>query len=295
MLTEKEIGMDRISPSGLDCYEECPKLFYYRNYLGLKITEGSRHFEFGTAIHSALENLYLQYDDNFGGAWESANKEEYIKEFTNVWKVSSIGDEEFLDYLKSKKGKDSGFTHKKELYQYMRADGIAMLNEYWDTKELLITKHGIDVAETELYMRVQMINPADPTDKLPIPLSLRIDAIYRERVGAGDFKTSGAKYNEQEAREKIQGLCYVYALYSEDQIVRPFDYIVLRKDMKTDGGRIQVVNLDYEQADVDAWYQRVKAILQRIANKEFAAPLSGHKPWCDCRKFDELLDVSNVK
>lgn len=256
--------------------------------------EDSRHFKFGTAIHSALENLYLQYDDNFGGAWEAASEEDYIDKFKDNWKLSDIGDDEFERFLKTKKGQECGFKKKEELYQYMKADGITMLKEYWKNKEWLLTEHGADFESTEEYMRVPLFNPINENDALPIPMSLRIDAIKRNRGDIADFKTSGGKYNEKEAREKIQGQCYSYALFTEDRKVRNVDYIVLIKDRKTEG-RIQVVHLKYDINDLAAWYERVKSILQRIANNEFAAPSVGHSPWCDCKKFDELLDVSKIK
>lgn len=294
MPTEEQIGLDRFSPSQLDMYEGCPKLFYYRVFLGLQADEDSRHFAFGTAIHAALENLYIQYDDNFGGAWEAADKKEYLKAFTDRWKIHHIGDDEFKRFLETKKGKESGYKKKEELYNYMKADGLAILKEYWDKKEWLLTEYGIDGKDTELYKRIQVTNPLDPTEKLPIPMSMRIDITYKDGA-AGDFKTSGGNYNPKEAREKIQGLCYTYALYAESGKVNHFDYIVLKKGMKTDGNRIQVVRLEYDKEDLAAWYQRVKSILQRIANREFDAPSVGHSPWCDCRKFDKLLDISNVK
>lgn len=295
MPTQEYLGMDRFSPSQLDMYEGCPKLFYYRTFLGLKLDEDSRHFAFGTAIHAALENLYIQYDDNFGGAWEGASKQQFLDKFNEKFKIHHIGDDEFKRFLSTKKGKESGFTKKEQLFNYMRNDGLNMLNEYWDKKEWLLTEFGADFESVEEYMRIPVFNPLDKSEVLPIPMSLRMDAIKRNRGDVVDFKTSGGRYSEKEASEKIQGQCYSFALFAEDGKPRNVDYIVLLKDRKRDGDRIQVVQLKYDIDDLAAWFQRVKSILQRIANREFAAPSIGHNPWCDCKKFDELLDISRVK
>ena len=295
-MTEKEIGLDRISPSALDCYLTCPKLFYYRNWLGLKLESDSRHFAFGTAVHAALENLYLQYDRNFGGAWEGAEYKRYQRAFDDNWKPSHISEEEFEKYVLTKKGQESGFTKKDHLYECMKKDGHAMIKSYWDNKEWLLTEHGIDIIETEEYMRVEMYSPEDPKDKLPIPLSMRLDALGtpEEDDKIIEFKTSAGKYNEEETREKIQGRCYSWGKYTVDKKVRDVDYVILLKDRKTDN-RLQVIHLKYDVPDMMHFYEQVKSILQKIANREFSPPPIGHAFWCDCKKFDELLDVSEIR
>jgi hypothetical protein len=291
-LTEEKIGLDRISPSGLDCYEQCPKLFYYTNWLGLRLDQDLRHMDFGTAIHEALGQVYTEYDQHFGGGWIAGDFENVKKCFLQHWKKSSVTQLSFDNFKNSAKGREADILTPLELYEYMKEDGLVMLQSYWDNKERLLVEYGHDLAEFEIADRVPMHNPADPKDKLPIPLSLRVDAINRDRTVFVDFKTSGSKYNPEETRKKIQGQCYLFwNLMKTGNFVGRFDYSVLRKELKSPD-RIEVVQLEYDEADMVALYIRIKSILQKIANREFNAPLKGHSPWCQCKEFEEKLKIN---
>lgn len=287
--------MEKISPTALNCYEECPRLFYYQNWLGLKLDEDKLHMDFGNAIHESIGYIHMLYDDNFGNGWNGEKFSAIEEFFIQKWKPSSIRDESFEKYMKTRAGRDSGFKTKKDLWQYMYDDGIAILQSYWDNKEMLLTEYGHDLAEFEIMMKIDMKNPADNTEKLPIPLSLRIDARNRKKDKMVDFKTSKDKYDPVETRKKIQGQCYVFAnLMATGQFVGEFDYTVLRKGLKNIN-RVEVVQLKYDEADMIAFYQRVKSILTKIANREFDRPISGHANYCQCRKYDEVLSVSDIK
>lgn len=294
-LTKESIGLDRVSPSSLDCYESCPRLFYYQNWLGLKIDQDKMHMDFGTAIHNAMEEMFLKYDNHFGGAWEGAEFDDVEKTFTKSWKINHIPEASFQKFLTTRAGKESGFTKREELYEYMKEDGLIMLKSYWDNKELFLIDHGYDLREFEVPLRVEMHNPKDPEDKLPIPLSGRIDAISEGRKKMVDFKTSKSKYDEIETRKKIQGISYVFGmLMLTGEFIPEFDYIILRKDLKSPD-RIEVVKLVYDKADMVAFYYRVKAILTKIAMREFDRPSLGHPRYCQCYTYDEVLSVKDIE
>jgi|GEM_PF-6068615 len=294
-LTKEMIGMDRISPSALDCYEQCPKLFYYRNWLGIELDNYRLHMDFGTAIHSALEHLYMIYDNHFGGAWDYEEYSEVEKCFKNHWQQRHVDEETFSIYMQTSAGKKSGFKSKEDLYKFFFKDGVKMLKSYWTNKERLLTEYGHDFDDLEKYIKVDMTNPSDKSEVLPIPLSMRIDAVNRNKTKMADFKTSGSAYNAEETRSKIQGQCYIFGyLMAFKKFIPKFDYIVLRKNLKSDD-RIQVVELEYDMADMDAFFQRVKSILQKIANREFTAPMVGHPPYCQCRKYEEQLSVEGIE
>ena len=70
-----------------------------------------------------------------------------------------------------------------------------------------------------------------------------------------------------------------------------FDYIILRKGLKSED-RIEVVQLTYDEADMLSFYEHIRSILQKIANREFNRPSIGHSLWCDCKKYEEALLVS---
>jgi hypothetical protein len=294
LLTAENIGLEKISPSMLNCYEECPRLFYYQNWLGLKLDEDKLHMDFGNAIHETIGYIHVMYDTNFGGGWIGQTFEQIEKYFSHKWTISKVPESTFEKYMQTKAGKESGFKDRKDLFKYFYNDGIAMLQSYWDNKERLLTEYNHDWSDFEQYMKIEMHNPENPSDKLPIPLSMRLDARNRTRTKIGDFKTSSSKYDEVETRKKIQGQCYLFAnLMATNQMIKKFDYIVLRKGLKS-ADRIEVVQLEYDEADMVAFYFRVKNILLRIANREFDAPMVGHPPYCQCRKYEEALSVKDI-
>ena len=287
--TAEQIGLEKISPSQLDCYEQCPKLFYYRDWLKLQIDQDRIHMDYGNAIHLAIEMIYIEYDNHFGGGWQAGNFDKVVDRFLQAWKQSNVPQSSYQRIMETKFGKKMEFRSKEDLYEYMKEDGIKMLASYWKEKEVLLVEHGLDLVQFEIPMKVPMVNPSDSTDRLPIPLSLRIDAETRDGKKGADFKTSKGKYNEDETRKKIQGQLYCMA-----KGYREFDYIVLRKDLKSDD-RIEVVTLKYDDADMQALYHRVEAILTNISQRNFSPPKIGHALWCDCRKYEELLSVKEIE
>lgn len=294
-LTAEQIGMKSISPSKLDCYEQCPKLFYYRDWLGLKLEEDKLHLDFGTAIHAAIEMIYLEYDYHFGGAWMVGDFEKVKERFLKHWTLNHVTEYSFEKFLTTKAGKESGFTTREELYESMKEDGIIMLQSYWDNKERMLAEYDHDLSDFEVAMKVRMVNPVDPNDSLPIPLSMRLDAKNRSGTKIVDFKTSKSKYDDVETRKKIQGMCYLFGeLMTSGKFISKFDYIVLRKSMSS-ADRIEVVQLEYDMADMLAFYMRVKSILVRIANRDFDRPVKGHQKWCQCYQYESALDVKDIK
>ena len=290
-LTQEQIGMDRISPSKLMQYEECPLLFYYQSFLGLEMPESKLHMDFGTAIHEAIEKIYIKYDNHFGGGWEGQSFDTIEKFFLKKWKPSMVTEWMLNEYSFTRAGKENGFKTPLELYEYFKDDGIIMLQSYWDNKEWLITEHGHDLKHFEVPNKTYLKNPLNPEETLPIPLSYRLDAATREWDKIVDFKTSGSKYNQEESRRKLQGPLYLLARWSETgEFTGKFDYTVLRKQLvKTD--RIEVVNLEYDMNDMAETYNRTFSILQKIANREFDPPLRGHASYCRCRKYKEALKI----
>ena len=295
LLTQERIGMDKISPSALNCYEECPRLFYYQNWLGLKIDEDKLHLDFGTAIHSTLEYLYSEYDDNFQGGWSVVQFEQLEEKWNELWKISSVPESTLKKYNQTKAGAKNGFKNREELFNYFREDGLEILKSYWNDKERLLVEYGYDLSDFEIPLKVELHNPENPAEKLPIPLSMRIDAVNRDKTKMVDFKTSGSKYDATEARKKIQGQCYLFGnLMANNHFISKFDYCVLRKGLKN-GERVEVVELEYDMADMTALYFRIESILCKIANREFEIKKVGHSPYCNCKKYEEILSVKEVK
>lgn len=290
-LTAEQIGLEKISPSQLAAYEECPLLFYYQTYLGIQLPENKLHMDFGTAIHEAIEKIYLQYDNHFGGGWQGTNIKEAERCFLKNWKEQMVTSEMLNDYAFTADGRKYNFTTPKQLYEFFRDDGLIILESYWNEKERLLTEFGHDLKHFEIPNKTFLKNPFNPEECLPIPLSYRIDAATRNWDKIVDFKTSKAKYNTSETHKKLQGRLYLLAHLSETgEFNGKFDYTVLRKQMKS-SDRIEVVELNYTIDDMMETYLRVQVILQKIANKEFDAPTRGHPTWCRCRNYQQALKV----
>lgn len=290
-LTKEQIGLDKISPSQLATYEECPLLFYYQTYLKIEMPENKLHMDFGTAIHEAIEKIYLQYDNHFGGGWQGTTIKEAERCFLKNWKEHMVTEEMLNDYAFTADGRKYNFTTPKQLYNFFKEDGLIILESYWNEKERLLTEFGHDLKHFEIPNKTHLKNPLNPDEQLPIPLSYRIDAATRDWDKIVDFKTSKAKYNVNETHKKLQGRLYLLAHWSETgEFNGKFDYTVLRKQMKSED-RIEVVPLQYTMDDMAETYLRVEVILQKIANKEFTAPTRGHPSWCRCRNYQEALKV----
>jgi len=286
MLTKEQIGLDRITPSMINTYDDCPLLFYYQYWLGLQLPQDKRHLQFGTAFHEALGEIYRQYDTNFGGGWEFANVDIAKIIFLKNWKLSHISDEEFARVLKLK---SNSFATKEELYESMKQDGLDMIDNYWNHKELLLVTHGIDVVHTEIAYKLPLVNPANTEEKLPIPLSLRIDGITRN----GDvieFKTSASEYDPIETRNSAQALAYPYARWRETGKIPKVIYVVNIKGRKSQTAP-QVIELTFNESDMQAFYHRVEAVLQRIANREFDRGKASGFTKYELEKYEKALSI----
>ncbi len=302
-MNKETLGFERISPSQLMDYDACPRSYYYKTWLGLKLPEQeTRHFMFGTAIHDSIDLIYVMYDRNFGGAWMGASFERVEKHFGHKWTPSMVTEADWEIMKKRAEKKGEKVKSRKEIYEEMKEDGINMLRSYWDKKEFLLTEHGIDIDECEISRKIPMVHP-ETKKELPVLLSLRIDAKTILKDGKrhiAEFKTSSGKYDEVDTRNKIQGQCYAFCEFSETGKVPNVHYIVLLKNeyVRTRGKnkglepeRIQHIKLEFNESDMVAFWHRVESILLKINNREFGRATSGHMPYCDCIKYEALLQV----
>jgi hypothetical protein len=291
-LTAEQIGMEKISPSALMCYEECPLLFYYKYWLGLKISDtNQRHLKFGTAYHAAIENIYNQFDDNFKAGWEYSEVSIAIEEFEQHFKLKDISDEEFQRVLLMKSNK---FSTKEELYESMLEDGKSMIRHYWKNKEYLMSEFEINIHESEIPMKVRMINPANPNESLPIPLSLRLDARTKGKEIIVEQKTSSSKYDEDETRKKLQGRCYAYAHWLTEKVIpKNVTYIINLKNKAEGKNELQVIVLKFDESDLQELYHYIESILQKIANREFGrGNVSGFNK-IELDMYEKALGITN--
>lgn len=228
------------------------------------------HLEFGTAIHEALNNMYEQCDEKT--KWEFADFSIVSKTFKNRFKQEHIDD-----------AIHTPESHL-EAYETMVNDGIKMLKAYWDRKEDLMASGFVPVKFEQM---IKM--PIEKDDiKWPIPISLRLDYTL-EGDNIGEIKTSSAKYKEDETKLSPQALSYVFTQWIITGKIPKIHYVVLLKKKEKD--RIQHFVLEYQLADLLAFNERVLVTFEKIKNREFERPSRGHMPFCECFRFDKLLNV----
>lgn len=274
---ENTIGLDRISPSMLMEYENCPKLFYYRSFLGIKLPQPQRHLKFGSAIHLAIDNIYEQHDESDG--WSLADKSIPIKIFKGNFTRESLSDED-----------GNSEEEIQRIYSDMLKDGVEIIDAFWGEKEILRAK-GIMPTTFELPIKMR-INIPESEGEWELPISCRIDGINEKSTPEKitEFKTSSKSYDYNETRNSLQSLSYASVRYCMTGKIPEVDYVVMRKGVKKD--RIQHLSIVYEKADLLAFDQKVKSIFQKIKNREFGRPLKNHANYCDCYKFDRLLNTN---
>lgn len=275
----KTLGINRISPSMLMEYESCPKLFYYRSWLGLKLPQPQVHFKFGDAIHAAIGNIYDQMDKKT--KWKLAEmkiaKNLFLKMFTL----------ECLD--RDLYGSEEERVAK---FEEMRDDGVAIIKTFWDRKEEMLIQHRINPMQFEIGGKVPIKNLSTGKE-LEVPISFRLDAVNDSEEHIIELKTSKAKYDEQETRNSLQALSYVTVKFFETGKVYKLTYVVMLKGRKSED-RIQILPYTYDEADIMSFIAKVEITLEKIRNREFDRPAMGHQNWCDCYRFEEALDVSDL-
>ena len=267
----KTIGINRITPSGLVEYENCPLLFYYRTWLGLKLPQPQVHLKFGSAIHAAIEIIFKE---------------------RNVQKACDLFSNEFLlEHLDDYEIKGQPATEAERIAKYgdMLHDGKEMLNSLNQEVDTFKSLHNIKPIQFELAWKEILTHPETNLEPLEIPLSCRIDCLCEDDVIL-EFKTSSQEYDIFETRASPQALSYAWIYYQKYKKIPIIHYIVLRKNRKKD--RINHLRIQYDFADLLAFDSKVRSILEKIRNREFNRPIKGHPMFCDCKKFEEALKIN---
>jgi len=258
-------------------YESCPKLFYYRSWLGLKLPQVTVHFVFGNAIHEAIGNIYDQMDET--SLWKLAEIKHVKEKFLSIFTIDALEKDEYASE-----------EERIAKFEEMRDDGLLIIKDYWNMKEDLYATHDINPTQFELPIKMPIMNAAGKP--LEIPMSSRLDALnYND--GIVELKTSKAKYDEVETRNLPQALSYVTLRFQQTGKMPPWlTYLVMRKGLAVNSkNRIQVLKYYYEEADVHAFVARIESILEQIRARQFNRPSIGHPTFCDCFKFSEALNV----
>lgn len=264
---KKELGINRISPSMLVMYENCPKAFYYIVWLGLKLPTPKMHLLFGTAIHAAIDHIY-----ELQPKWAESSVDGALLILKTKFLEHHVDDKEYTPIQRTEK------------YLEMLNDGYEMLKQFWAQKEILWAK-GVQPSKMELPIKMGLWNP-ETKDPLEIPMSCRLDG-ETEDSNIIEFKTSSAPYDEFETHLSNQSRSYVWVQFCRTGKIPDVHYVVLRKKIKKN--KIQHLPLKYDMGDILAFDSKVRSILERIRNREFDRG-KNCQAYCDHRKIELLLN-----
>lgn len=255
--------IERISASMAGTYSMCPLAFYYGYIAKIEIEQTRIHLLFGSAIHKALENYYNE-DDNYLDA--------YKEMFTR----------EELD--------DEGKAMFSEYYPL----GLEMIRNMVELYPTLTNTYQLKPGKTEAYFRRDIYHPITG-EALRIPMSGVTDLVS-ESGRIVDYKTSKLPWNVNDVKFKIQ--CHFYNLWFFSEHNRIADetlfFIMLKKYKLT--AREEVIQILSYKPTIEelamAW-EEIDAMIDKIEAGMFERPTENHPRYCDCYKYEKLLNIKS--
>lgn len=257
--------LEKFSPSMLIDYMSCPMSFYYKNIAKLKLPQQPQiHLLFGSAIHAAVENIYIN-EDPFKIFTETFDKEKLLPE----------------EYAK---------------YEEFVPLGHEMIKNYQAEHPMLDKLYDLNNGQSELYIKRKLINPLTQ-EVMEIPMSGRIDRMTNSGKVV-EYKTSARPWQQNDVVYRTQTMLYNLWYHSEYQTVpEETIYIILIKQFKRTGKSkvIQVLSNHATINELASMFDEVKMILTKINNRIYEKPKGYHPHWCDCYKFEKLLNFNQQR
>jgi len=235
--------LDHISWSQINTWQRCPRQWYYRYVMGLKMRPSGALIE-GSCYHTALEVNFKQKVtskedlpisdclDVFSGAWEARVKQE-----------------ESIDWEDEEPGK-------------LKDEGIWLVRTYLETTSPSVQPVEVEKPYVRMIGSVPAVGVVDLTD-------------IKERVI--DHKTSNKMYQQEDVDKDDQ--ITTYAFLKNRAIVGQVHVAV--KPTKTLPPRIIVMKTFRTDAHIKWWLDMVTGILEQM--KTGNAPPRPYGWWCSPR------------
>ena len=172
---QQEYPINRISPSMISSYMDCPRLFYYQYIAKIQLPQKQQHLLFGSAIHKGIEMMYKKD----------------LKPFAAFKKTLDI---------------DKLMDDEKHVYPELLKLGKEMLTNYIEYHPKLESLYHLDNGVSEKYVRRKLINPITGQES-----TLQFSGILDRLTSHGiiiDYKTSANKWDPDSAASKVQTLLY---------------------------------------------------------------------------------------
>jgi CRISPR/Cas system-associated exonuclease Cas4 (RecB family) len=256
--------LERISPSMISTYLDCPENFYYTYIAKLHLPKKQIHLEFGSAVHYAIEQMYKGAEDPIA----------HFKEHFDITKL--------LD-------------NEKEEYESHIELGVEMLTNYFEQHTMYDKLYELSPGMSEKYIRRELINPiTGETTSLPI------SGILDRLTDSGriiEYKTSKNKWKVDETRFKVQNLVYNLWYYSEfGRLAEETVYFILLKKFKNHkrDQTVQVITSNVTIDELASAFDEIELIIKKIQHGIFERDESQyHAKWCDCYRYKEALNITN--
>lgn len=256
--------LDRISPSMLGTYLQCPLAFYYGSILKVQIPQENLHLLFGTAVHKAIEEMYNGNPDMEGV-------------FAQTFNYNAL---------------DPKSQQQHSQYTLL---GLDMVKNYQILQPKLDSIYHLSKGNSEFRFKKPIINPVTG-EASRIPLSGVVDRVLTDKAKGRivEYKTSKDLWSSKETRFKTQSRLYNLWMYTEfGYISDETIYIVLLKKFKATAydKTVQVIRYRPTKEDLAEAWEELDTVLDKIEAGMFERPLSGHPRYCDCFKYERALGL----
>lgn len=260
---ESNFKIDRISPSMMMTYTNCPLDFYYSYIAKIRIEGENLHLLFGSAVHGAIEAMYeghLNPVDKFD--------EIFVKEELDAESKKSFGEYYLL--------------------------GHEMVKNYLEFHPILDTRFALKAGISEHRVRAPIQNPITK-EYLRVPLSGILDRLT-DGHRIIEYKTAKKKWDTSEERFKVQTLLYnLWYLTEYGKIADETVYLILlkkyRKTVRDE--TTQIIAFKPTIEDLAEMWEKVDTTLDMIEAGQFERPGGRHPPYCNCYKYERMLNITN--
>lgn len=253
--------LDRISPSMVGVYLQCPLAFYYKFVAKLQIPEENLHLLFGTAVHKVMEEMYN-------------------------------GDPEPFHWFNDTFVKENLDPKSQERYAEFKYLGEDMVRNYLALQPRLDSIYLLSKGQSELRFRQVLLNPISG-EPSRIPVSGVVDR-YLAGNRVVEYKTSAKKWDKKETKFKVQSRLYSLWAYTQTgEIPSEVLYFVLLKQFKQsmNDKTLQVIRYQPTKEDLAEAWEELDTILEKIEHGHFERATQDHPPFCDCYKYEKALGL----
>ena len=258
----KPYSLHSISYSAYRDYKKCPRLFYYRRILKLKMPNQPLPLVFGKSLHLALELFVKEKKDPV---------EVFKKDFTY----------DKLDYM------------KREKFAEELAAGIHLLTFWKKNHKQLLAESGISINHTEMPFELQVDHDPVSKKKLDLPpIKGVIDFDINEFPALGDYKTSTKAYTQEMVEESDQPTFYnLWHLLVKGNVSDAFYYIVFRKKIKK--APVAILKTERTEQQISDLLLDLNDVYRKICEGKFDGR---HKQgeFCDCEVYEKMLSTRYV-